>query len=159
MAVNIYDEILPQSVHFILDGESFNLPGADENELEEAISILASELVLLRERAVPCSLSVCQGKRTAAADILSGELSEMLYALAAYEPIPLAKGENGEYLKNKTEFTRDLPEKLAGAFGTCWYICKKPPAKLFAEGAEACVLPYDEAEGCVSLRQLREGGA
>ena len=45
MTVNIYEDILPKSVHFLFDGESYSGPAPHPEELEDALSILALSLI------------------------------------------------------------------------------------------------------------------
>ena len=49
LSVNVYEDILPKNVHFLLDGESFGGNVPHWEELEETLSILASEFVLLAD--------------------------------------------------------------------------------------------------------------
>lgn len=89
LTVNIYEDILPKSVHFLFDGESFSGPIPHRQEMEDALSILGSELVRLSEAQVQCGLSLCQGAGGAAVNLFAGEDTEaLLCALAAYQPQP-----------------------------------------------------------------------
>lgn len=99
LTVNIYEDILPKGVHFLLDGESF---AAHNEELEEALSILASELVRLEEHQIHCGLSICRSAAGAAVNYFGGHTctEELLCALAAgtalaasagsHQPVPFA---------------------------------------------------------------------
>lgn len=159
MCVNVYDEILPQRVHFIFDGESFNIPGSDGSELEEALSILASELVLLSEKGIPCALSICAGNGAGAVDITSDSLNGLLYALAAYEPLPLKKNDSGELAANETRFSDELFSSLSGKHGRCFYICRREASALkYALSDDITVISYDSSERSdLLLSSLREG--
>lgn len=66
LTVNVYESILPRSVHFLLDGESFSGPEPHPEALEETLSILASELVRLDQAKVRCGLSLCKGSASPA---------------------------------------------------------------------------------------------
>lgn len=89
LTVNIYEDILPKSVHFLFDGESFSGPAPHLEEMEDALSILASELVRLTEAQVQCGLSLCRGAGGNAVNLFAPESTEaLLFALAAYQPEP-----------------------------------------------------------------------
>jgi len=89
LSVNVYEEILPQSVHFIFDGESYRGPDPHPREMEEALSILASELVILTGRQVRCGLTLSRGANPLAVDCFSCESAEeLLFSLAAWQPEP-----------------------------------------------------------------------
>lgn len=88
LSVNIYEDILPKGVHFLFDGESFSGPGRRLTELEDALSILGSELIRL-EGTVDCGLSLCRGEGFNAVNLFAPvDTSQQLYALAAYLPAP-----------------------------------------------------------------------
>ena len=88
LSVNVYEDILPKNVHFLFDGESFSGAQPHLPEMEEALSILASELVRLEEAQVLCGLSLCQGQGGPAVNLMGGACGteDLLYALAAYQP-------------------------------------------------------------------------
>lgn len=89
LTVNIYEDILPKNVHFLFDGESFSGPVSHREEMEEALSILGSELVRLAEAQVRCGLSLCQGAGGEAVNFFAADNTEtLLCALAAYQPQP-----------------------------------------------------------------------
>ena len=89
LTVNVFEDITPKSVHFIFDGESFSGPPAHLEEMEDALSILASEIVRLNERQVHCGLSLCRGKDTPPVNRFSCESPfPLLEAMAAYSPMP-----------------------------------------------------------------------
>jgi len=111
LSVNVFEEILPRSVHFLFDGESFSGPVKHLPEMEEALSILASEITALSARDVRIGLSLPAGgltrrrkeereeKLTQALEapeedaeeplsFAEAPAEELLYALSAYEPLP-----------------------------------------------------------------------
>lgn len=88
LSVNVYEDILPKGVHFLFDGESFSGPGQHLTELEDALSILGSELIRLDGK-VGCGLSLCRGEGSEAVNLFAPTgLSAQLYALSAYLPAP-----------------------------------------------------------------------
>ncbi len=110
LSVNVFEEILPRSVHFLFDGESFSGQEKHPEEMEESLSILASEIAALSARDVRIGLSLPAGsvtrrrkeerteKLTDAAvpeeeqeeplSFAEAPVEELLYALSAYEPLP-----------------------------------------------------------------------
>jgi len=100
LAVNVYEEILPKNVHFIFDGESFGGPDPHYREMEEALSIIASEILRLEEADVKCGISFCSGRVREAANIFDfASTEEKLFELAAYAPKAQAKDENNHIIK------------------------------------------------------------
>ena len=90
LTVNVYEDILPKNVHFLFDGESFSGPEPHLEEMEDALSVLASELVRLEEAQVQCGLSLSQGNEGTAVNLFNaGATEELLCALAAYHPMKL----------------------------------------------------------------------
>lgn len=89
LTVNLYEDILPKSVHVLFDGESFSGPAPHRKELEETLSVIASELVALSEHKITCYLSICDNEH-AKASCVSPDMGirQALYALATYEPLP-----------------------------------------------------------------------
>lgn len=88
LSVNVYEDILPKGVHFLFDGESFSGPGQHLAELEDALSILGSELIRL-EGKVGCGLSLPRGENCEPVNLFApADTSQLLYALAAYLPAP-----------------------------------------------------------------------
>ena len=63
LTANIYEEILPQSVYFIFDGESFSGAEKHKEEMEDALSIIASVITELDGK-VSSSVSFCLVKTT-----------------------------------------------------------------------------------------------
>ena len=67
LQVKLYETILPRSIHFVLDVASFAPDSAENAELEDMLSVLASLIIRLNEDGVHCGLSLPQ---TAARDNL-----------------------------------------------------------------------------------------
>ena len=84
LTVNIYEDILPKSIHLILDGESF---AKHAEELETALSVIASELLVLEEHEMRCMLSLPMAKGGGAAAIIDDDIQEALFSMASYEPV------------------------------------------------------------------------
>ena len=97
LSVNVYEDILPKSVHFIFDGESFSGAVPHAQELEDALSILASEMIRLDEAQVRCGLSLCRGRGGEAVNLfaVSSTTEDLLCALAAYEPAEPVRDTDG----------------------------------------------------------------
>ena len=127
LAVNVYEDILPRSIHFIFDGESFSGPGADLEELEDALSILASELVALRELQVQCGLSLCRGDGVSAVNLFQGSgLEEQLSALAAYQPMkPVWSGIRKELTAQLPQFDEGPICQWAQRTGRFYYVTRQ----------------------------------
>jgi len=72
LQVKLFETIMPKSVHFIVDGESFI--GLSENcdELEDALSVLASLILRLDESGLRCGISLPQTAVSPAGKHLSG---------------------------------------------------------------------------------------
>lgn len=88
LTVNVYEDILPKSIHLILDGESFSGPKAHKDLLEETISVIASALIHLKDVDMKCFLSLPEGMGMKATTIEpNAGIEEALYALASYEPL------------------------------------------------------------------------
>ena len=106
LSVNVFEDITPKSVHFIFDGESFSGPPSHLEEMEDALSVLASELVRLNEAQVHCGLSLSQGLNTPAANLFGCESPfPLLQMLAGYEPMaPKWDGESSTFVPQKPVF-------------------------------------------------------
>ena len=106
LSVNVFEDITPKSVHFIFDGESFSGPPSHLEEMEDALSVLASELVRLNEARVHCGLSLSQGLNTPAANLFGCESPfPLLQMLAGYEPMaPKWDGENSTFVPQRPVF-------------------------------------------------------
>lgn len=122
LAVNVYEDILPRGVHFLLDGESF---AQHPEELEDALSILASELVVLAERQLHCGLSICRSGSGRAVNFFAAASSteDLLCALAAYEPLPpIRDSESGELQQQDTVFDAVPLFEPSRSVGRFYYI-------------------------------------
>lgn len=88
LTVNVYEDILPQRVHFLFDGESFQGQQAHSEEMEEALSILASVVVRLGQMGLHCGVSLPAGWDVPPCSVFMQDGTEaMLRALAAYMPL------------------------------------------------------------------------
>lgn len=128
MTVNLYEQIMPRSVFFILDGESFSGPEKHMEELEETLSILASLLVTLTEEGLQCGLAVSEGKRSSGVSISCGESSRegaesLLWQLAAYQPKEdVRQGDSNTVIQQKPLFPTERLLEAAEDSGRCYYI-------------------------------------
>ncbi len=123
LSVNVYEDILPKSIHLIFDGESFSGPSYHLNEMEEMISIIASELVELKHHGVRCFLSICSGATGKARCIIPKDgIDEALYALSLYEPLEEKLNEAGlEVVAQPSEFELTSISKSRSGVGHFFY--------------------------------------
>ena len=168
LTVNLYEDILPKGVHFLLDGESF---AQQEEALEEALSILASELVHLEEHQVRCGLSICRSGAGGAVNYFGGHTctEELLCALAAYQLLPSVwDSEREKQVRQPTVFDAGPLYEASQGIGRFYYIVydvtRLPEQPLLRRLDHTCLslLPYldtgrfGEFE-TVCLRRLKEG--
>ena len=175
LTVNVYEEILPGSVHFVLDGESFSGPEKHPEALEETLSILASLLCALEEEGLQCGLSVCRGAHTEAVTCLGADggpdgLEAMLWQLAAYEPLPdLRTGDTGTVVRQASVYDTENMLYGLGSCGRGYYIAysagELSPSVLAQLPVENTTLllwetePACEGFDVLSLRSLEGGGS
>ncbi len=171
LSVNVYEDILPRSVHFLFDGESFSGPDAHPKEMEDALSILGSELLCLEEASVRCGLSLCRGSAGPAGNLFApADLSALLGALAVYEPMPDEWDADIEHiLPQKPVFDSAPLLEAEHRVGRFYYIaydtdCLKDRWLLLRLGGERTTIltwkepePFGEFE-VVALGRLRKGG-
>lgn len=124
LTVNVYESILPRSVHFLLDGESFSGPTPHLGELEDALSILASELIRLDQAKVRCGLSLCRGNGSEAVTLpaAAAATEELLCALAAYDPLPPKLDQDGHPVAQATRFDTGPLLEAGPSVGRYYYI-------------------------------------
>lgn len=171
LTVNVYEDVLPRSVCFLFDGESFGGKEPHWAAMEEALSILASELVCLEEERVECALCLPRGRKAGAVSLFgAGNTEEMLCALAGYEPEAPRKDEHGNALPRAAAFNRAAILEGSQRVGRFYYIAYSTAAlenAALLKGLEpSCTTiltseepkPYGEFE-LVCLAKLREGGA
>ena len=93
-------------------------------EMEEALSILASELVRLEEAKVQCGLSLSQGDEGAAVNLFNaGATEELLCALAAYHPMKLKlDAESNKVIAQPSIFHEGPIYEAAQRVGRFYYI-------------------------------------
>jgi len=88
LTVNVYEDILPKSAHFIFDGNSFMGEVPHIEELEDALSILASLCVRLDALEVKTGLSFPAWDEHPAVNLFASEgavTEELLRTMAEYE--------------------------------------------------------------------------
>ena len=123
LTVNVYEEILPCSVHFILDGESYSGPEPHPEALEEALSLIASEVLCLAENQVQAGISLSRGRDTDQTDLFPGaDAEDMLWALAAYQPLPPAEDDEGHVLPQPPVFDEEAICAAAPRVGHFYYV-------------------------------------
>lgn len=136
--VNTYETILPKSAHFIVDGESFNGPAVQREELEDTLSILTSLILGLEDAGIRCGVSLPRSRTDGPREILGAErtpLEEILTALAGYTLRPLVKPEeNGaKPYARPAEFQEGQILSLQNV-GRFYYLCSS------LERAQSCSL-------------------
>ena len=111
LAVNQYEVISPRAIHFIFDGESFNGPRPHGEELELALSILASLLLRLEDRSMECGFSFPETDRLKSVDLFGDEdnTGEILYRMAEYQLRKPVTRNNEKTLKEETVY---LPSRF-----------------------------------------------
>ena len=94
--MNTYEDIVPRCIHFIFDGESFSGPQAHADEMEEALSVLASLIVSLNDKGMRSFVSL-PFSRSAPPVCISPEdgIDEELSALSMYAVLPEKLNEAG----------------------------------------------------------------
>ncbi len=86
LTVNTYEDILPNGIHILLDGESFSGPQYKEKELEETLSIISSIMLRLEEKRVRVYLSLPKSLKRSALTIAPEEgTRKALYEMATYD--------------------------------------------------------------------------
>ena len=169
MTVNIYEDILPKSVHFLLAGESFSGPTPHLDVLEETLSILASELVRLEQAQVRCGLSLCNGSMGKARNLFAPSATEeLLCALAAYQPLAPKLDEDGKIVAQSSVFDRSAILEQAQRVGRFYFIAYDhsvlPDSRLLRQLGHTRVTVLTAVEGApfgdfetVGLEHLRGG--
>ncbi len=170
LTVNVYEDILPKSVHFIFDGESFSGPPERLEEMEDTLSILASELVRLYQAQVSCGLSLSQGSSGPMVNYFNAETPHtLLRALAAYQPMAHKWDEGKEcYVPQDAVFDQGAICQWAKRVGRFYYIAYDtsvlPGCKLLQRlgRSQVSVLTYTEGEPfgefeTICLGRLKEG--
>lgn len=170
LTVNVYEDILPRSVHFLFDGESFNGPPEHWEEMETALSILASEVVRLEREQVICGLSLPAGEGSRGTHCFaSRDPHSLLQAMAAYQPMPWRwDEENSRYVSQSARFDEGPILEHSRQAGRFYYVTYHTDALegntlLSRLGREQLTLltyescpPYGDYE-TVCLQSLREG--
>lgn len=169
LSVNVYEDVLPRSVHFLLDGESFGGLAPHWEEMEETLSVLASVLVGLSEVQVACGLSVCRGAAPAMHRGIGEDIFPLLRMLAAWKPAPpLKEGESSRILRRTAAFDRHALLEEAGRVGRFYYIAyssemlEQQPVLRSLDSSCMTLLTWQEERNfgdyeVVCLRSLRKG--
>ncbi|MCD7820248.1 MAG: DUF58 domain-containing protein [Lachnospiraceae bacterium] len=123
LSVNVYEDVLPRSIHFLLDGESFGGPTPHWEEMEEALSVLASVLVGLSQAHVACGLSLSRGSSPAVHCGIGTDIFQLLWVLAAYHPSPpLKDSASNRVIRQSAEFNQHALLDSYGRVGRFYYI-------------------------------------
>ena len=170
LSINIYEDILPKTIHIIFDGESFSGPKQHLKEMEETISIIASILLSLNKRKVNCYFSTCKGDGIKERTIRpENGLREALYTLSLYSPLTEKLNDAGTAIvKQESEFNLNAIEKTKSKVGRFYYFSydaddiAEDVAKLIGE-EELCIFSYMDTRKrklhrAQSIDMLIEGG-
>ena len=113
--VRTFENILPSTVHYVLDVESFLGLSADNDELEECISVLASLILELAALGISCGLSLPRGEGFQSVDFSPDDASvdagDLLNSLAALD---VGRASGG--------FDEHLIESLSQSVGQLWMV-------------------------------------
>ena len=170
LTVNVFEDILPKSVHFIVDGDSFAPLGERSEELEDTLSIIGSLAVRLERAQVRCGLSLPSGKGRAPVNLFAADgaqTADLLWALAAYELPEPKLDDNGERIFPPPKFYEAPIYDGVRAAGRFYYVAYSsaslPDRKLLRALGSGCttVLTYEEPEyggdfETACLKKLRE---
>ncbi len=139
LTVNIYENMLPKSIHIIFDGESFSSPIPHLDEMEMAISVIASLLLALHTNDIRCYVSFCQSKEKSSICISPEEgINTVLFALAAYEPLSVKLDSAGVYAV-KQDSVFDIPSILNSNLSVGHFYYFTYDSKLIADGVFECI--------------------
>jgi len=164
--INLYESIQPQSMNFILDGESFC---KHQDTLEDVLEILASILVGLDQAGISCSLSLSASKIFPAISLST--IDDILLHIAGYDclceldPDAQQTPDCPIYLPSKftanavprtgsvfliTRSGAELPQRLMNRMpmGKCLVLCCESVEQAERMGVRA-----------MSISMLRKGGA
>ncbi len=126
LTANVYEQLLPRGIHFLLDSESFFDRAAHPEEFEEALSILGSELSSLSEQGVSVGLSLCRSRDMEAANLFDVDALQLLHLLSGVFPTEKEK-ENGKEPERTAVFF-DEEIAAAGNVGRFFYVAYDAPA-------------------------------
>lgn len=157
ITVNVYEDILPKSAHFIIDANSFLGGTMHLDELEDTLSVIASLIVRLDGALVACGLSLPEGHEQSAVSLFptgGAVVPELLRALSAFVP------KESEYdidasaqVFKKSVFHENAILSSLKSAGRFYYVAydsvslrKNPLLRALGESG-ATVLTYTEPEG------------
>jgi len=122
LTVNLYEEILPQSVYFIFDGESFSGTEKHTEEMEDALSILSSVIISLEGR-VRAGISFSEDGKNRRRNVpADASLDEKLGAFAAYVPKPEQRNEDNQIVDTEPVFDAEEIRREAQRTGWFYYV-------------------------------------
>ncbi len=170
LSVNVYEDIMPRSLCFLFDGESFGGNHPHHDAMEEALSILASLLVELTQAQVSCGLSLSRGERPFAPIAPSDHPIAALRALAGYMPLPQQRDERNHIIRRRAEFELAAISELLQHVGHFYYItydCKDlatQPVLSLLDESMLTILTWTGGKGVggfrtASLQSFKKGGA
>ena len=137
LQVNIYEKLLPGSVHFVIDGESFVQNEVNTEKLEDMLSLIASITVRLADTGIDCGVTLDSGRGGRPVHIfrVDHSLGDVLFALAAYEPIECKMAKEGaDECKTAAEGTAECKTEKDGS----------AECKTSAEGTAECKMSAKE---------------
>ena len=127
--VNMFETILPKSAHFMIDGESFNGLSPELDELEEALSVVASVILRLEDEEIRCGLSLPRGEGSPPFNFFPAQGAgpdEALYHLSGYRCLEKHYDPDELYQKAKTPAPSEFDERSTffheNALGKVYYV-------------------------------------
>jgi uncharacterized protein (DUF58 family) len=88
LQVKLFETVMPRCMHFIVDGASFAGLSVANDELEDALSVLASLIMRLGEHGVACGLSLPKTKLSPPVSLFTSEdsaqVTGILFSLASF---------------------------------------------------------------------------
>lgn len=155
LQVNLFETIMPRTLHFALDGESFAGLSDDNHELEQTLSVLASLLLQLQANQVDCGLSLPRSVHMPPINLRAGGgEDDLLFFLAGYDILEM----KDEELWQKKQIRGFLPSEfeprpLGGAVRAagraCWVThsaasLREHGLPVYIDPARLTVLTYTE---------------
>lgn len=125
LMVNSYEQITPKSIHLIFDGESFSSPNGHLDEMEDAISLIASALMELRKAGINVYLSLPSGSSGECVTLDDRDgLESMLFKLAQYDVMEEKLDSDGVFIiRQEASFCEGDIIQTLQEVGHVFYIC------------------------------------
>ena len=177
--VNIQETIFPKNAHFILDGESFTASSNERDvqffeerreaaeQLEDALSVIASLIMSLEGAGVRCGLSLPMGEECSAVTVSAFSEHaplELLFRLSAYSRMKPVLGEDGHFVIGRPSSFNKPALSASVTKGEKMYIFTKNEDIHFSRAlrrayeAGAVVITCDECARYINIDRIRRDG-